>query len=57
MTRVVKIMRADELAEFRTRGTFAGSGDDMKDGFIHLSNPDQVAGSLGKHFVNADGSP
>ena len=31
-------------------GAFAGSGDDVRDGFIHLSEPRQLAGTLAKHF-------
>jgi uncharacterized protein (DUF952 family) len=29
---------------------FAGSSDDVRDGFIHLSAPRQLAGTLAKHF-------
>ena len=31
-------------------GTFAGSSDDLRDGFIHLSAVHQLAGTLAKHF-------
>jgi uncharacterized protein (DUF952 family) len=31
-------------------GTFAGSADDTRDGFIHLSTASQAAGTLAKHF-------
>jgi uncharacterized protein (DUF952 family) len=31
-------------------GAFAGSSDDVRDGFIHLSAPRQLAGTLAKHF-------
>jgi uncharacterized protein (DUF952 family) len=31
-------------------GAFAGSDDDLRDGFIHLSTRDQLAGTLAKHF-------
>jgi uncharacterized protein (DUF952 family) len=31
-------------------GTFRGSADDLRDGFIHLSAPAQIAGTLAKHF-------
>jgi uncharacterized protein (DUF952 family) len=36
--------------EAQQRGTFVGSSDDLRDGFIHLSTPDQVAGTLQRHF-------
>lgn len=38
--------RAAEVA-----GIYAGSPDDERDGFIHLSTADQVAGTLTRHFT------
>jgi uncharacterized protein (DUF952 family) len=35
-------------------GTFAGSADDERDGFIHLSTEMQLAGTLAKHFRGRD---
>ncbi len=31
-------------------GAFAGSSDDVRDGFVHLSAAHQLAGTLAKHF-------
>ena len=31
-------------------GAFAGSADDLRDGFIHLSTREQLAGTIAKHF-------
>lgn len=31
-------------------GVFRGSCDDLRDGFIHLSAPHQLAGTLERHF-------
>jgi uncharacterized protein (DUF952 family) len=31
-------------------GTYRGSADDLRDGFIHLSTAEQLAGTLAKHF-------
>jgi len=31
-------------------GNYAGSADDLRDGFIHLSTREQLAGTLAKHF-------
>jgi uncharacterized protein (DUF952 family) len=31
-------------------GVFAGSADDMRDGFIHLSAAHQLEGTLARHF-------
>lgn len=36
----------------QSAGAFMGSADDLRDGFIHLSTADQVAGTLAKHFRN-----
>jgi len=35
-------------------GAFSGSADDVRDGFIHLSSRDQIAGTLAKHFAGQD---
>ena len=36
-------------------GAFAGSADDARDGFIHLSTREQLAGTLDRHFRGQDG--
>lgn len=51
----VKIFRAGEWAAFRASGRFEGSADDVRDGFIHLSWPAQVAGTLARHFAGEAG--
>jgi uncharacterized protein (DUF952 family) len=50
-----KIFRAAEWAAFQAAGSFNGSADDLRDGFIHLSHADQVAGTLAKHFAGVAG--
>jgi uncharacterized protein (DUF952 family) len=52
---VVKLLRAAEWEAFRASGGFAGSPDDLRDGFIHLSTPEQVAGTAERHFAGEDG--
>ncbi len=47
---VIKLLRAAEWAAFQASGTFAGSADDLRDGFIHMSTPDQVAATAAKYF-------
>ena len=47
---VYKICSAAALQEARGRGRFEGSADDARDGFIHLSAGQQVAGTLAKYF-------
>ena len=34
-----------------TAGVYAGSPDDTRDGFIHLSSGDQLQGTAAKHFL------
>lgn len=43
---------ADEAAwrDALAAGQFAGSADDLRDGFVHLSASAQVRGTLAKHF-------
>jgi len=48
---VYKICTAAALDEARGAGRFEGSSDDFRDGFIHLSRRDQLAGTLAKHFA------
>ncbi len=52
---VYKIFRREEFDDLRRSGVFAGSPDDLRDGFIHLSCADQVAGTLERHFPGAAG--
>jgi len=37
------------------KGTYEGSADDRRDGFIHLSAPDQLERTLGTHFAHETG--
>ncbi len=48
---VYKVMSRAALAEAKANGRFEGSADDRRDGFIHLSSPDQLEGTLAKHFA------
>ncbi len=52
--RVYKICSRDAWEKARQHGRFLGSADDVRDGFIHLSAPDQVAGTLARHFAHQD---
>ena len=52
---VYKICTEAELEEARAKGRFEGSADDRRDGFIHLSARDQLAGTLAKHFAGQTG--
>lgn len=49
--RIYKVFRAAEWDAFVRTGRFQGSPADLRDGFIHLSSEEQVAGTLAKHFA------
>lgn len=52
---VVKLLRPSEWEMFVATGAFAGSADDRRDGFIHLSTPEQMATTIAKWFAGEDG--
>jgi uncharacterized protein (DUF952 family) len=52
---VYKILRPSERATFERYGRFIGSPDDDRDGFVHLSTREQLAGTLAKHFEGEAG--
>jgi uncharacterized protein (DUF952 family) len=52
---VYKVCSSVDWCEAKRSGTFYGSPDDRRDGFIHLSTADQLAGTLEKHFSGPDG--
>jgi uncharacterized protein (DUF952 family) len=47
---VFKVATRADWERARATGTLAASGDDERDGFIHLSAAHQLAGTLAKHF-------
>jgi len=47
---VYKVASRDAWEQACRDGRFAGSADDLRDGFIHLSLASQLAGTLAKHF-------
>ena len=55
MTPIIKLLRAPEWAQLQATGEFAGSEDDRRDGYIHLSTPEQVPGTAAKWFADAAG--
>ncbi|MFT5354336.1 MAG: hypothetical protein ACI9KE_001541 [Polyangiales bacterium] len=48
---VYKLLRESEHEVLERFGRFAGSPDDERDGFVHLSSADQVAGTAAKYFA------
>jgi uncharacterized protein (DUF952 family) len=49
-----KVLRVVEWQAAEQAGRFAGSPDDRRDGFIHLSTAEQVRATVAKHFVSED---
>jgi len=52
MSDIFKILRTAEWRAFQAAGQFAGSPDDLRDGFIHFSAGPQVSGTLEKYFTD-----
>ena len=52
---VYKILPATDWQSACGSGHYAGSADDMRDGFIHLSDARQLAGTAAKHFRGQNG--
>lgn len=48
---VYKICRPLDWARLQSEGVFAGSDDDLRDGFIHFSTCEQVMETLRRHFA------
>ncbi len=51
MTLIYKILRVEEWARLQEDGSFLGSPDDLRDGFIHFSTAMQVRAAAEKHFA------
>ncbi|HWS26862.1 MAG TPA: DUF952 domain-containing protein [Xanthomonadales bacterium] len=50
---IYKLVAAADWQQAAHEGAWRGSADDVRDGYIHLSCADQVAGTLGKYFAQA----
>jgi uncharacterized protein (DUF952 family) len=46
-----KVLTTAEMQALENDGSFAGSPDDLRDGYIHLSTAAQLEGTLAKHFA------
>jgi uncharacterized protein (DUF952 family) len=55
MTTIYKICDATLWRESQRLGTFRGSAEDRRDGFIHFSTAAQVAETAAKHFSGMAG--
>lgn len=47
---VYKVLAEAAYEAAKNEGQFLGTGDDLRDGFIHLSAAHQVAATLAKHY-------
>jgi uncharacterized protein (DUF952 family) len=52
--RIYKILRPAEWAHLNEAGYFAGSPDDLRDGFIHFSTLEQLPGTLVKYYTDGE---
>jgi uncharacterized protein (DUF952 family) len=52
---IYKVCTGVEWNAAREAGTYDGSADDRRDGFIHFSTWAQLPGTLAKHFNGQDG--
>lgn len=53
-SRAYKICDRRSWEQARQGGRYFGSSDDARDGFIHLSAPEQVTATLVRHFADQD---
>ena len=52
---VFKIATLKAWADALAQGSYLGSEDDARDGYIHLSARNQLAGTAKKYFANVEG--
>lgn len=52
---VYKVVTEQAFTESWRQGRFAGSADDVRDGFIHFSAAHQLEGTLATHFAGQEG--
>ena len=50
-----KILTDEQMVALEREGVFAGSSDDRRDGFIHLSTAEQLAETVDRHFAVQSG--
>tara|TARA_B110000014_G_scaffold129036_1_gene88938 strand:- start:648 stop:992 length:345 start_codon:yes stop_codon:yes gene_type:complete len=49
---IYKICTSSEWSNFKKNEKFFGSKQDLVDGYIHLSNKNQIQATLKKHYYN-----
>lgn len=55
MGTIYKICDAPAWREAERDGVYRGSADDSRDGFIHFSTAEQLAGTLARHYAGKQG--
>ena len=55
MPTIYKICPASAWREAERQGTYRGSADDARDGYIHFSTAAQVPGTVTKYFAGQQG--
>ena len=55
MRNIYKICPASAWREAERQGSYRGSADDARDGFIHFSTAGQLQGTLDKHYPGQTG--
>tara|TARA_Y100001958_G_C21038436_1_gene408903 strand:+ start:200 stop:571 length:372 start_codon:yes stop_codon:yes gene_type:complete len=51
---IFKIIEKDEWQKVKKLGKYNGSDKDIKDGYIHFSEEDQIPETLRKYYTNKD---
>ena len=51
---IFKIIEKEEWQKAKQCGSYGGSNKDIKDGYIHFSEEDQVPETLKKHYQNQE---
>jgi uncharacterized protein (DUF952 family) len=52
---VYRLLAADAWQAAQASGSFFGTEHDLRDGFIHLSNAEQVAETAARHYAGREG--
>lgn len=54
-TTIYKVLTDAEMKALEQDGRFAGSADDARDGYVHLSTAAQLTATVDKHYAGQDG--
>jgi uncharacterized protein (DUF952 family) len=49
--KIYKVLSSGDWSQAQVSGSFVGSPDDARDGFIHFSTAEQLQGTLDRHFA------